>query len=335
MRDILGAKVQKGEHKQINISIGYLANGLELTIPLHVYRGQEDGPTLLMTSLAHGDATTGFEIIRQTVQQLDLNKLKGTVLAMPCLNPIAFEWDSRNTPIDMQNMNRAFPGKADGWLTDRLAAAVSPVCDYADALLDWHGGGYGSAINYVLYDYVEGELGERVKEMAFNYGLEILYNGKPAGPSYQYEGSLVKYMLGLGKPGIIPEVGTGMGLKIDIIESSVRGNFNTMKWMGMIEGKPILPKKQYLIKHRPLLRPSNGGMFYPICGPEYLNKWVKKGTVIAQVRNVRTMEVIEEIIAPCEKTVFMNMRGLMTKVHPGDYAYILGDLSTAEVHEND
>mgnify|MGYP001040522485 CR=1 FL=1 len=263
MYEILGTKVNKGEHKQINLPVSYLANGLELTLPLHVYRGKKDGPTLLMTALAHGDATTGFEVIRQTVEQLDLEKLSGTVLAMTCLNPIAFEWDSRNTPIDMNNMNRAFPGKADGWLTDKLAATVAPVCEYADALLDWHGGGYGQAINYVLFQRLEGELGQKVREMAFNYGLELLYDGPPAGPAAQYAGTLCDYMFSMGKPAIIPEVGTGMKLDIDIVETSVRGNFNTMKWMGMIEGEPILPKEQYLITERPLLRPKNGGMFYP------------------------------------------------------------------------
>ena len=39
--------------------------------------------------------------------------------------------------------------------------------------------------------------------------------------------------------------------------------------------------------------------------------------------------------APCEETVFLMLRGLMTKVHPGDYAYILGDLTTAEHYVND
>ena len=35
-------------------------------------------------------------------------------------------------------------------MTEQMAAVVSPFCDEADALIDWHGGGYGDAINYVL-----------------------------------------------------------------------------------------------------------------------------------------------------------------------------------------
>jgi hypothetical protein len=71
-------------------------------------------------------------------------------------------------------------------------------------------------------------------------------------------------------------------------------------------------------------------LFYPECGPELLNKSVPKGTLMARVRNPLTLKTIEEIYAPCEETVFLSMRGLLTKVHPGDYAYIVGNLASAE-----
>ena len=99
---------------------------------------------------------------------------------------------------------------------------------------------------------------------------------------------------------------------------SVRGVFNVMKDMGMYPGKPILPKTQWIIKTRGLDRPNNGGMFYPMVGAEYLNKSVPKGTLIAVVRDPQTTEVIEEMRAPFEETVFLDMRIMMTKVHPGD-----------------
>ena len=63
----------------------------------------------MLTALSHGDATTGFEVIRRFIESLDLEKLSGAIIAMPCQNPVAFEWDSRNTPIDQSNMNRTYP----------------------------------------------------------------------------------------------------------------------------------------------------------------------------------------------------------------------------------
>ncbi len=86
-------------------------------------------------------------------------------------NPLAFEWDWRNTPQDCYNMNRTYPGNSRGWVTEQMASVVSPLCDYADALIDWHGGGYGDAIHYVLSklgpsEDADDELLSRINHMA-------------------------------------------------------------------------------------------------------------------------------------------------------------------------
>ncbi len=61
-----------------------------------------------------------------------------------------------------------------------------------------------------------------------------------------------------------------------------------------------------------------------------LNKVVPKGTVLARIRNPLTLEIIEEITAPCEQSLLLMQRSLLSKVHPGDYAYIIAELATAE-----
>lgn len=332
---VLGIHAGSGQRVYGTLPVTTMANGMKLELPVHIVNGVKPGPKILLTGLSHGDATTGLEVIRQVLEQVDMDELCGTIIAVPCQNPVAFEWDSRNTPIDSYNMNRTYPGNTKGWFTEQMAAAISPLCEHADCLIDWHGGGYGCAINYMLLKLGVGGVTDEVTKLGLIYGLQYQYGGKPAGPAAAYMGNLTGYMESLGKPALVAEIGAGMDLPIDIISGSVRGVFNVMKHFEMLPGKPILPKTQWILKDRPLLRPKNGGMFYPICGPEYLNKSVPKGTLIAQVRSPLTLEVIEEIKAPCEETVFLNMRGLMTKVHPGDYAYILGDLSTAERIDNE
>lgn len=331
---ICGVTARPEEHAAGSLPVTTLANGFLLDIPFHVLHGAKSGPRLLLTAVSHGDAITGMEVIRQVMEQLDLRKLSGTLITVPVQNPIGFEWGERNTPIDRYNMNRTYPGNPKGWFTEQMAAAISPLCKEADASIDWHGGGPGTAIHYILISREPGELGRRIREMAFAYGLPYIYDGAPAGPAAAYAGALDEYMTSLGKPVIIAEVGSDMELTFDQIGDSVRGVFNVMKHMGMLEGTPALPEQQYLLHTRPLLRPKNGGMFYPVCGPEYLNKWVPKGTLMAQIINPLTLEVIEEMYAPCEETVFLNMRAGYTKVHPGDYAYILGNRTDATVIEN-
>lgn len=338
---INGYTAKKGEHAFYRMPVSRLANGLELNLPLHILNGEEEGPVLMLTAVSHGDATTGFEVIRQVMEQVDLKNLKGTIIAVPMQNPLAFEWDWRNTPLDCYNMNRTYPGNPRGWVTEQMAAVISPLCDDADALIDWHGGGYGDAINYILskMDPAEGvadELTSKINHMAQIYGLEYMYGGKPAGPDAAYAGALNDYMITRGKPSIVAEIGTGLtSLHDRFIEGSVRGVFNVMKDMGMYPGDPVLPKTQWVVKTRSVTRPKNGGMFYPMVGPEYINKTVPKGTLIAVIRDPLTTEVIEEMHAPFEETVFLDMRATMTKVHPGDYAYIMADITDAKRIDNE
>lgn len=337
---INGFTAKAGEHAFYRMPVSKLASGLALELPLHILNGSEEGPTLMLTALSHGDATTGFEAIRQVIAQVDTKKLKGTVIAVPVQNPLAFEWDWRNTPQDCYNMNRTYPGNPRGWVTEQMASVVSPLCDYADALIDWHGGGYGDAIHYVLSklgpsEDADDELLNRINHMAKTFGLAHMYGGKPAGPDAAYAGTLSDYMIIKGKPSIVAEIGTGVtSLHDQFIESSVRGVFNVMKDMGMYPGEPVIPKTQWIVKTRSVTRPKNGGMFYPLVGPEYINKTVPKGTLIAVIRDPLTMEVIEEMYAPFEETVFLDMRVMMTKVHPGDYAYIMADISDAQHIDN-
>ncbi len=332
---VCGFTVKPGERFCGQLPVTTLASGLELSIPVHILNGMKPGPRLMLTALSHGDATTGFEVIRRVLNHVDVETLSGAIIAIPCQNPVAFEWGTRGTPTDMYNMNRSYPGTPKGWFTEQLTAAIVPVCKDADALIDWHGGGYGCAINYVLLkNTLDEDLNKRTHAMGRAYGLEYMYDGAPAGPAQNYTGTLTDYMLSLGKPTIVAEVGAGIELPFDQVGISEQGVYNVMKHMGMLEGTPALPEKQYLLHTRPLLRPKNGGMFYPVCGPEYLNKWVPKGTLMAQIVNPLTLEVIEEMYAPCEETVFLNLRAGYTKVHPGDYAYILGNRTDATVIEN-
>jgi hypothetical protein len=57
--------------------------------------------------------------------------------------------------------------------------------------------------------------------------------------------------------------------------------------------------------------------------------------LLETIRNPLSLEAIEQMYAPCEETTFLMMRGMMSVVHPGAYAYILGERATAQKFENE
>ena len=163
---ILGVKVGPCEHKYTTLPVTRMASGAQLELPLHVYNGAKPGPVLALTSTSHGDEIHCIEIIRQAIEAVDLNNLSGTLLFVPSMNPIAMEWGTRNTPIDMYNMNRSFPGNERGWITEQMCHALMPLCDVSDYMIDWHCGLYALALNYIYVKGVEGKLGEDLLKLS-------------------------------------------------------------------------------------------------------------------------------------------------------------------------
>src|ERR1051325_3328 len=92
------------------LPITTLASGMDLRLPIHRVVGAQPGPTLGITAGIHGDEYLPIEVVRQLIQQLDPAQLSGTIVAIPVVNPLAIESQTRNTPIDMNNLNRVFPG---------------------------------------------------------------------------------------------------------------------------------------------------------------------------------------------------------------------------------
>ncbi len=103
------------------------------------------GPTALITAGNHGDEHEGPIIARNLLAQLDVNSVNGRLIVIPALNYPAVLNDTRVSPIDAGNMNRAYPGDAAGTPTFAIAHYVEsvllPLCDFA---LDLHSGGKAS-----------------------------------------------------------------------------------------------------------------------------------------------------------------------------------------------
>jgi len=110
-------------------------------IPITVIRNG-DGPTALLTGGNHGDEYEGPIVLSKLASTLKTSDVKGRVIIVPFMNYPAFRAGSRTSPIDRGNLNRAFPGKPDGTVTEKIAdyfqRYLLPLADY---VLDLHAGG--------------------------------------------------------------------------------------------------------------------------------------------------------------------------------------------------
>lgn len=110
-------------------------------IPITVIQ-RGDGPTVLLTGGNHGDEYEGPIALSKLATNLRAGDVSGRVIVVPFMNFPAFQAGTRTSPIDAGNLNRSFPGRPDGSVTERIAdyfqRHLLPLADY---VLDIHAGG--------------------------------------------------------------------------------------------------------------------------------------------------------------------------------------------------
>jgi predicted deacylase len=118
-----------------------------IPIPVGVIRGGP-GPTALLVAGNHGDEWEGQIALAELFQALDPAEVRGRIIFLPALNLPASLASTRTSPLDGGNLNRSFPGRVDGSVTEEIAHYVSTeLIPGADLVCDLHSG--GSSLMYL------------------------------------------------------------------------------------------------------------------------------------------------------------------------------------------
>lgn len=112
-----------------------------LMIPICVVKNGS-GPTALLTGANHGDEYEGPVALQDLAFTLDPASVTGRVIIVPAFNYPAFKAGTRTSPIDRCNLNRCFPGRPNGSVTEKIADYFGNVLvPMTDIVLDFHSGG--------------------------------------------------------------------------------------------------------------------------------------------------------------------------------------------------
>ncbi len=176
-----------------------------------------------------------MEALTRFMAGLDTDLLRGSIVAAPIVNVTAFRGRSPFvTPEDGKNLNRCFPGRADGTHSEQLAHHVfTELISGSDLLIDLHGGDLVEALEpFTLFD--ASPVADRAEALARAYGLRYVIRG----PEQRIEGTTSAAAADAGIPGITPEAG-GCGLmEEDAIRAHTDGLTNALRQAGMLDGEP-------------------------------------------------------------------------------------------------
>lgn len=239
-----------GEKAHGIVEYGRRSDGTPLGIPVVVIRGKTEGPTLLIDGGIHGDELEGVLAVQRVCRQVDPSALRGTLVAVPVVNVLAFEGLSRAIPRALigdalgTDVNRLFPGSATGTTAERIAYTYSQeIIRHVDYMITCHGGGASFMVSpKVLFDG-HGALGDENLELAKAFGWGILCN------TTVYGGTSGDAAASHGVPVIIPELGGSDRLPETHdghIQGHVDGILNVMRHYNMLDGEVTEPDRYQL-----------------------------------------------------------------------------------------
>lgn len=293
-----------------------MASGLVVKLGVHTLYGRPEGPKLLLMSGEEGDELCCVELMRRLLEKLELEKLGGTLTAVPVMNPLAFEWGEPRSRHDGLSLRKCFPGSPEGTATQRIAAKLSELIREADAVIVLASGGPYCGEQFVRLGSSECPTAEIAEKLAGVFGLPILK--EPA-----HIGTAVEYALASGIPALTVHFGGGMCVD-PAAEEAMKQALYTILYAkdllspGNTQTAPRIETTEVV---------SNfGGLFYPLVGPEQLGKEVPLGTVLGYVQNPATLEVLERYTAPYARTGILGFRSMLSPIHPGTSLYVLGEL---------
>ena len=245
-----------GEKKIHYEPVLQMADGSDLHIPFCIMNGRYDGPKVVIGGCMHGDEYNGMIALVEAMRKINLEELHGSIIYMPVQNPIGFMVRSRLTLLspsnttDILNMAYSFPGNLRGDTTNRLTNWIftEVVKAKPDLYLDMHTGALGNecALHTNLPSArINSEVVARSRELAAVFGLPLIIEPEPTDVgNYGQNGTCNTEMSRVGIPAFTAELGLGYSKIKESVDVGVRGIFNVLCYMKMLEGTPVLPKEK-------------------------------------------------------------------------------------------
>jgi len=246
-----GVGVNPGERASVDLDIARLYTHNDMTLPVQIVNGRRAGPVMFVCAAVHGDEINGVEIIRRLLAHKNLYEMRGTLLAIPIMNPYGFIHRSRYLP-DRRDLNRAFPGSLKGSLAGRLAyhfmQDVASRCDFG---IDLHtGSNYRTNLAQVRANLEH----EHTRELAMAFGAPLIID------SPLREGSLREAVSSLGKPVLVFEGGESLYFNESAIRTGLRGLRRLMRHAGM------LPPRRQSARFEPIVAHKSSWVRAPMSG---------------------------------------------------------------------
>jgi uncharacterized protein len=231
--------------------------------PYIAIAGLMAGPTVLITAGIHAAEYTGIEAAIRLGRTISPEAVRGTILIIPLLNrPGFYERSIYVNPEDNDNLNRLFPGKADGTWGERFAhRLLTEIISKCDNAIDLHAGDLiEDLVPFVIYrETGDAALDGRIEAMANAYGARWAVKTAPTG---ERPGTLMAVAALNGVAAMLAESGGRGQLIEEDVARHLTGVMNILRTIGALSGRAGRVEPPTVVKSFEWLRSPVEGIFH-------------------------------------------------------------------------
>ncbi len=259
------------------LTVADFPDGTPMEIPAIVVRGASPGQTLWLHGCVHGNEYCGTFIIHELIRSLDPAAMTGNIIALPMLNITAFHKNQRMSPFELYgggDLNRCFPGQADGSLTQQIAYHVyRHLRQHANYLVDFHTA-MTPDVRWALYANIPGEVGKAGEGIARAFG----FHSTLAAPPDILAGSAMMTAAKDGIPAFIVEAGgKGPAFTMETVKDGAERLRNVLRHLGILPGEVRQYGKIANFSQFAWITAPRGGLFQPAVKCDDI---LQKGTIV-------------------------------------------------------
>jgi N-alpha-acetyl-L-2,4-diaminobutyrate deacetylase len=262
------------------------------TVPIPITAvKQGKGPTILIIGGVHGDEYEGPIALSKLARRLTPSMVQGRVMLVPALNLPAALAGTRLSPMDGLNLNRVFPGEANGSITSMIAHYVSTVLiPMADIVVDIHSG--GMTLEYLptilMHELEDADWNRRTRAALMAFGAPIALISRELDNAV-YLDTIAENM---GKIALSAEFGGGGRLSTRTLAVAETGVMNLLRHFGIVKGaaadRPSAKRARTRLLQTPdrecYIIAEEAGVYEPYFD---LGDEVRKGQVMGEIHSLQ------------------------------------------------
>ena len=231
------------------------------SLPVILAQGQADGPVFWVTAGIHGIEHAGIQVIHKLITPELVGELRGTIVAIPALNPAGLRTLERRAYYDDADPNRLFPdGRAPNPDPDKAPPSALEVAygrlfeeikRTANYFFDLHCISIHS-LSFVFRDRLLYRAGDeaakqraeatakKMEEMARAYGHTIIadFSVSKYIDEKLHRASTAAVATLAGIPALTAEISSSYTPRPEYVNAALTGLKNVLRWAGMLPGEP-------------------------------------------------------------------------------------------------